>query len=82
MKPSKGLMGLSAPQVGYDGEVIVAGRRLRVANGVMKVGQKTLQVSEDGIVSDEHGQPLGKVVNGQVVPMQQVQQQAQQQGVS
>ena len=80
MRESKGLMGLPAPALGYDGVVQTPGGPIKVTDGVMKVGQKTLDVSVDGQVTDEQGKALAKVVNGKLTPLQQAPQQPQQGG--
>lgn len=71
MRPSKGLMGLPAPALGYDGVVRTPVGPARVVDGVMRMGEKYFNVSEDGQVADEQGKPVAQVVNGQLQPLQQ-----------
>lgn len=71
MRQSRGLMGLPAPAIGYDGVVQVGMTKIRVSDGVMRVGGRRLNVDEDGTVKDEQDRPVAKVVNGQVQPLQQ-----------
>lgn len=78
MRQSVGLMGLPAPAMGYDGIVQAGGQQIQVVDGVMELGGHKLHVSEDGQVTDDQDKPIAKVVNGQVIPIQQ-QQPAQQQ---
>lgn len=70
MRQVRGLMGLTPPKMGYEGVVRVGMQQVQVVDGVMDMGGRKLSVAEDGIVADEQGKPVAKVVNGQLAPMQ------------
>lgn len=71
MRESRGLMGLPAPSLGYDGMVMVGGQQIQVHDGAMQIQGRRFSVSEDGRVTDEHDQPVAMVKNGQMTPLQQ-----------
>ena len=80
MRESRGLMGLPAPPMGYDGMVMIGQRQVQVNDGVLEIQGKRLHVAEDGQVKNDQDQTVARVVNGQLVPAQQQAPQPQQQG--
>jgi hypothetical protein len=68
--------------MGYEGIVQTPNGPMKVSDGVLRVGQRQLHISKDGEVTDEQDQPIAKVVNGQLVPMQQQAQAEQPQGAA
>ena len=71
----RGLMGLSKPNKGYSGMVQVGNQQVQVNSGVTVIQGKKFLVSDKGQVTDETGQQIGNVQNGQFVPAQQQQMQ-------
>ncbi len=80
MRESKGLMGLPAPPLGYDGVVQTPGGPIEVVDGVMTLGKNKLDVSVAGEVTDPAGKVIAHVENGKLVPPKGQQQQQAPQG--
>lgn len=76
MRESKGLMGLPAPRIGYDGVIQVNGQPVPVSDGVLQLGQQRLFVEDDGTVTNEQGKQVARVQGGKLMPLQQQQQAA------
>lgn len=75
MRESRGLMGLPAPALGYDGTVLTPVGPQEVKDGVLKVAHRTLHIDTDGTVFGPNDKPIAKVVNGRLTPMNAQQQQ-------
>lgn len=75
MRESKGLMGLPAPSIGYDGVIQAGQQQIHVTDGVLQMGGRRLHVAEDGNVTDEQDKPVAVVKDGKLMPLQQPQQQ-------
>lgn len=74
MRESRGLMGLPAPHIGYDGIVQAGMQRIQVSDGVMQINGRQLSVSVDGRVTDEQDKPVAMVKDGKLMALQQQQQ--------
>jgi hypothetical protein len=77
VRESKGLMGLPAPPLGYEGTVLTPAGPQHVTDGVLKVGQHSLHIDTEGTVFGPNDQPVARVVGGKLTPIQGQQQQAQ-----
>jgi hypothetical protein len=73
VRESKGLMGLPAPHIGYDGIVQAGMQRIQINDGVLQMNGKQFSVSEDGQVTDQQDKPVAMVKDGKLIPMQQQQ---------
>ena len=79
MRPSRGLMGLPSPPLGYDGVVQVGSmQRVQVADGEMRYGGKRFTVDYNGRVTDEQQKPVAVVQDGKLIPIPPQQDQSQQ----
>lgn len=71
MRDSRGLMGLPAPALGYDGVVIAGMTRVEVKDGELKLQGRSFYVDEQGLVYQSDGdKPIARVVNGRLAGMQ------------
>ena len=69
MRESKGLMGLPAPSLGFDGLVQIGMSQVEVKDGDLTVQGRRLYVDEEGIVYDERDREVARVQNGRLVPL-------------
>ena len=69
MRESRGLMGLPAPALGFDGMLIVGQGRVEVKDGELNIGKLHLFVDTDGTAYDDQDRPVARVQNGTLVPM-------------
>ena len=70
MRESRGLMGLPAPALGFDGVLAIQGvGRVEVKDGELRIGKMHLYIDEQGVAYDDNDRPVARVQNGQLVPM-------------
>lgn len=70
MRDSRGLMGLPAPALGYDGMVIVGQGQIQVKDGDLTMQGHHFYVDEQGMVfQGDADRPVARVMNGRLVPV-------------